>query len=86
MNKKVSIMDYKQGVRYNNQNLNFTDNMSVGNIIDKDEMMDVASHKEREVSHRHGIKYRTLIILGLGIVTVAAYYYLLGSLNVALPE
>jgi hypothetical protein len=51
-----------------------------------DEMMDVASHKEREVSHRHGIKYRTLIILGLGIVTVAAYYYLLGSLNVALPE
>ncbi|XQW83889.1 hypothetical protein ACOYR1_12135 [Thalassotalea piscium] len=51
-----------------------------------DEMMDVASHKEREKSHRHGAKYRTLIVLGLGILTVVAYYYLLSSLNVVLPE
>ncbi len=51
-----------------------------------DEMMDVASHKEREASHRHGAKYRSLIILGLGILTVVAYYYLLSSLNVVLPE
>lgn len=51
-----------------------------------DEMMDVASHKEREVSHRHGAKYRTLIVLGLGILTIVAYYYLINSLNVVLPE
>lgn len=51
-----------------------------------DEMMDVASHKEREVSHRHGAKYRIIIVLGLGILTVVAYYYLLSSLNVVLPE
>ncbi len=51
-----------------------------------DEMMDVASHREREASHRHGAKYRTLIVLGLGILTVVAYYYLLSSLNVVLPE
>ena len=51
-----------------------------------DEMMDVASHKERESSHRHGVKYRTLIVLGLGALTVVAYYYLLNSLNVVLPQ
>jgi uncharacterized membrane protein len=51
-----------------------------------DEMMDVATHKEREANHRHGAKYRMLIVLGLGILTVVAYYYLLSSLNVALPE
>ncbi len=51
-----------------------------------DEMMDVASHKEREASHRHGAKYRSLIVLGLGVLTVVAYYYLLSSLNVVLPE
>jgi hypothetical protein len=51
-----------------------------------DEMMDVASHKERKVSHRHGAKYRTLIVLGLGVLTVVAYYYLLSSLNVVLPD
>ena len=51
-----------------------------------DEMMDVVSHKERKMHHRHGAKYRTLIVLGLGILTVIAYYYLLNSLNVVLPE
>ncbi|VAX11712.1 hypothetical protein MNBD_GAMMA25-2135 [hydrothermal vent metagenome] len=51
-----------------------------------DEMMDVASHKERVINHRHGAKYRSLIVLGLGILTVVAYYYLLSSLNVVLPE
>ena len=51
-----------------------------------DEMMDVASHKERENNHRHGVKYRTLIVLGLGVLTVVAYHYLLSSLNVVLPE
>lgn len=50
-----------------------------------DEMMDVASQKDRTKAHRHGLKYRTLLVLGLGILTVTAYYYLLSSLNVVLP-
>jgi hypothetical protein len=51
-----------------------------------DEMMDVASHKDRENNHRHGAKYRIILVLGLGILTVVAYYYLLSSLNVVLPK
>lgn len=51
-----------------------------------DEMMDVATHKEREISHRHGAKHRSLIVLGLGILAIVSYYYLLSSLNVTLPE
>ncbi len=51
-----------------------------------DEMMDVANHKDREKNHRHGAKYRSVIVLGLGVLTVVAYYYLLSSLNVTLPE
>lgn len=51
-----------------------------------DEMMDVASQKDRTKAHRHGFKYRTLLVLGLGILTVTAYYYLLSSLHVVLPE
>ena len=51
-----------------------------------DEMMDVTSHKDRVKHHRHGLKYRTVLVLGLGILTVAAYYYLLNSLNIVLPE
>tara|TARA_R110001583_G_scaffold41891_1_gene133124 strand:- start:19338 stop:19934 length:597 start_codon:yes stop_codon:yes gene_type:complete len=51
-----------------------------------DEMMDVASHKERKAYHSHGLKYRTVLIAGLCILTVVSYYYLLGSLNIVLPE
>ena len=50
-----------------------------------DEMMDVASHKEREINHRHGFKYRSILVLGLGVLTVTAYYYLLSSLNIVIP-
>jgi len=51
-----------------------------------DEMMDVTTHKEREKHHQHGFKYRIVIVLGLGILTVIAYYYLLSSLNISIPE
>ncbi|MFV2058858.1 MAG: hypothetical protein ACC707_20540 [Thiohalomonadales bacterium] len=51
-----------------------------------DEMMDVTTHKNRELSHRHGFKYRTILVLGLGVLAVAAYYYLLNNLNIVLPE
>ncbi len=51
-----------------------------------DEMLDVATHKEKTFYHRHGFKYRGILVLGLGILTVMAYYYLLDSLNIVLPE
>jgi len=51
-----------------------------------DEMMDVTTHKNRELSHRHGFKYRTVLVLGLGVLVVIAYYYLLSSLNIVLPQ
>lgn len=47
------------------------------------EMMNVTLHKDKIIAHRHGFKYRTLLVLG--ILTVTAYYYLLNSLNIALP-
>ncbi|WP_220469700.1 hypothetical protein [Colwellia sp. MB02u-10] len=50
-----------------------------------DEMMDVAAHKDRSIAHSYGFKYRTLMVLGLCILTVTAYYYLLNSLNVVSP-
>jgi len=50
-----------------------------------DEMMDVTTHKNRELSHRHGFKYRTILVLGLGVLAVVAYYYLLNNLNIILP-
>jgi hypothetical protein len=51
-----------------------------------DEMMDVTSHKDRILHHRHGLKYRTVLVAGLGILTIVAYYYLLSSLNIVLPK
>ena len=51
-----------------------------------DEMMDVASHKEREKHHKHGFKYRTILIFGLALLTVLAYYHLLNSLNISLQK
>jgi len=51
-----------------------------------DEMMDVTSHEEKQLSHRHGLKYRSIIVLGFGVLTVVAYYYLISGLNVVLPE
>jgi hypothetical protein len=51
-----------------------------------DEMMDVTSHKDRVMHHRHGLKYRTVLVAGLGILTVISYYYLLDSLNIVLPK
>ena len=50
-----------------------------------DEMMDVTSHKNRALHHRHGLKYRAVIVAGLGILTVVSYYFLLDSLNISLP-
>jgi len=51
-----------------------------------DEMMDVTSHKDRLIHHRHGLKHRIIITLGMGILTVVSYYYLLSTLNIVLPK
>ncbi len=51
-----------------------------------DEMMDVTSHANREKHHRHGFKHRTLVVLGLGVLTVIAYYHLLSHLGVSVPD
>jgi uncharacterized membrane protein len=50
-----------------------------------DEMMDVTSHKERKIHQRHGLKYRTVLVAGLSMLTVVSYYYLLDSLNIVMP-
>jgi len=50
-----------------------------------DEMMDVTSHKNRVLHHRHGLKYRAILVAGLGILTIVSYYFLLSGLNIVLP-
>jgi len=50
-----------------------------------DEMIDVTSHDQRLKHHRHGFKHSTLVVLGLGALSILAYYHLLGDLGVALP-
>ncbi|ABZ75431.1 hypothetical protein Shal_0856 [Shewanella halifaxensis HAW-EB4] len=50
-----------------------------------DEMMDVVTHKDRVKHHQHGFKYRVLLVVGMGAVTVTAYYHLLRSLGVHIP-
>ncbi len=51
-----------------------------------DEMMDVTTHQNRDKHHKHGFKYRIILVLGLSILTVVAYYQLLSSLNVVIPD
>lgn len=50
-----------------------------------DEMMDVTTHADREKHHKHGFKYKTILVLGLGILTILAYYHLLSNLGVEVP-
>ena len=50
-----------------------------------DEMMDVTTHADRKIHHKHGFKHSTLLIVGLGVLTVLAYYQLLSDLGVVVP-
>ncbi len=50
-----------------------------------DEMMDVTHHAHREKYHRHGFNYRLILVLGLGVLTITAYYNLLAGLHIQLP-
>jgi len=51
-----------------------------------DEMIDVASHAERVRHHKHGFTHKTIIIVGVGVLTVALCYVLLNSLDTELPR
>jgi len=51
-----------------------------------DEMMDVTTHAQRIRHHQHGLTYRILLVAGLGILTVLAYYHLLSNLGITLPD
>lgn len=51
-----------------------------------DEMIDVTTHKNREKYHQHGFTYRVILIIGMGMVTITAYYHLLSSLGIHLPK
>jgi len=50
-----------------------------------DEMMDVTTHAHRVQHHRHGFKYRMVLMVGLSLATILAYYHLLGELDIRLP-
>ena len=51
-----------------------------------DEMMDVVSHKDREIHHAHGFKYKLISMGALLLTIVLAYYFLLESLGVKIPS
>ena len=51
-----------------------------------DEMMDVTLHKHREKHHRYKLNYRVILVFGFGLITVVAYYHLLNTLSISLPE
>lgn len=51
-------------------------------VIFGDEVLDVASHKDKKTYHQHGFKWRLLAILSFFGLIVAAYYHLIESLGV----
>lgn len=50
-----------------------------------DEMMDVTIHADRKKHHKHGFKHKIVLVVGLGILTILAYYHLLSNLGVEVP-
>lgn len=51
-----------------------------------DELLDVISHKERTLHHKHGFKLEILIFLGIFILIFFGYHHLLESLNISLKQ
>jgi len=49
-----------------------------------DELMDVVSHKERILHHKHGFKLELIIFVTIFVLVIASYYYLLESLGIVL--
>jgi len=50
-----------------------------------DEMIDVTTHADRHKEHRHGFKYKTIVVVGFAVLTILAYYQLLSGLGVTIP-
>ena len=51
-------------------------------VIFGDELLDVASHKERALAHKHGFKYRIIAVIAFFGLIVLAYYELIESLGI----
>ncbi len=49
-----------------------------------DELLDVMSHKERSLHHKHGFKLEVLIFLGIFTLIFFGYHHLLESLKISL--
>ncbi len=49
-----------------------------------DELMDVVSHKERSLHHKHGFKLEVVIFLGIFTLIILGYHHLLESLNISI--
>ena len=47
-----------------------------------DEVLDVASHKDRSKLHRHGFKHKVIGLIALFGLIIAAYYHLIESLGI----
>ncbi len=51
-----------------------------------DEMLDVIRHRDRVKYHEHGFKFRIIVIIALFLLIFLAYFYLLESLHIRMPE
>ena len=47
-----------------------------------DEMLDVIAHKDRQIHHSHGFKYRLVAMAALFGLIFVAYYFLLEKLDI----
>lgn len=47
-----------------------------------DELIDIASHKDRELYHKHGFKLEIIIFATILILIIFGYYHLLDSLGI----
>jgi hypothetical protein len=50
-----------------------------------DEMIDVVSHKDRTLHHKHGFKHRLIVMAAFFLLVVWGYYHLLERLSVTPP-
>lgn len=51
-----------------------------------DELIDIASHKDRDLYHSHGFKLEIIIFLVIFTLIIAGYYHLLDSLGIEVKK
>lgn len=51
-----------------------------------DEMLDVIRHRDRVKYHQHAFKLKVIAVVGLFVLIFLAYYYLLESLHIQIPD